>query len=237
MPSSPPAGSAGLAGFVRSLRATWRSVLLRLAGGFVVLALLWWAIAPVYASLFAAVASPLIPVLEATSGTRYLVEGATVVAARRIPLPQQREIVTIRRKLWDASADYNLALLAALLLATPGWTWRQRVRAMVWGIGLLALTQFAFFLVTVTYTQLWPITTKYGPLRPPGFSHAKLVLFDWLYAFFEFMGRGFFALLLYWGSLALTWGISSQPALAQAVGRNDPCPCGSGLKAKRCCGA
>ncbi len=193
--------------------------------------------APVYASLLAAVASPLAPVLEATSGTRYLVEGATVVAARRIPLPQQQEIVTIRRKLWDASADYNLALLAALLLATPGWTWRQRGRVMAWGLGLLALTQFVSLLVNVGYTQLFPITTKYGPLRPPGFSHAKLVLFDWLYAFFEFMGRGFFALLLYWGSLALTWGLSSEPALAQAVGRNAPCPCGSGLKAKRCCGA
>jgi hypothetical protein len=143
--------------------------------------------------------------------------------------------VTFSRKLWDGAADYNVALLVALLLATPGWSWRQRGRAVAFGIGLLVLTQLASFLVNVMYTQLWPITTKYGPLRPPGFSSAKLVLFDWLYAFFEFMGRGFFALLLYFGLLALTWGRPDAITPAHPVGRNDPCPCGSGLKVKRCC--
>jgi hypothetical protein len=224
-----------LAGFVRSLRATWRPVLLRFALAFALLALLWLAVAPAYAFLLATLGKPLIPLLEATSGTRYLVEGSTIVAARRIPLPEKQEVMTIQRKLWDGAADYNVALLVALLLATPGWSWRQRGRALAWGIGLLALTQLAFFLVNVTYTQLWPITTKYGPLRPPGFSRAKLVLFDWLYAFFEFMGRGFFALLLYFGLLALTWGRPDAITPAHPVGRNAPCPCGSGRKAKRCC--
>jgi hypothetical protein len=226
-----------LAGFVQSLRATWRSVLLRFVLAFALLALLWLTIAPAYAFLLATLGKPLIPLLEATPGTRYLVEGSTIVAARRIPVPQQREVVTFSRKLWDGAADYNVALLVALLLATPGWSWRQRGRALAFGIGLLVLTQLASFLVNVVYTQLWPITTKYGPLRPPGFSRAKLVLFDWLYAFFEFMGRGFFALLLYFGLLALTWGRPDALTPAHSVGRNDPCPCGSGLKAKRCCGS
>ncbi len=31
------------------------------------------------------------------------------------------------------------------------------------------------------------------------YSRFKMILFDWLYAFLEFMGRGFFALLLYFG--------------------------------------
>jgi len=226
-----------LAGFVQSLRATWRPALLRFVAGFGLLALLWLAVAPAYASFLALLARPLIPLVEATRETRYQIEGAAILALRRIPLSQQGEVVTIRRKLWDAAGDYNVALLAALLLATPGWTWRQRGRALAWGVGLLVLSQFAFFLVNVTYTQLWPIETKYGPLRPPGFSRAKLVLFDWLYAFFEFMGRGFFALLLYFGLLALTWGRPDALTPAHSVGRNDPCPCGSGLKAKRCCGS
>ena len=29
----------------------------------------------------------------------------------------------------------------------------------------------------------------------------------------------------------------SQMAVSQKVGRNDPCPCGSGKKYKKCCGA
>lgn len=70
----------------------------------------------------------------------------------------------------------------------------------------------------------------------PGRSR-KLILFDWLYAFFEFMGRGFFALLIYLGLLTFTWGRPDAITPAHPVGRNDPCPCGSGLKAKRCCAA
>jgi len=29
----------------------------------------------------------------------------------------------------------------------------------------------------------------------------------------------------------------TKPATSKKVGRNDPCPCGSGKKFKRCCGA
>jgi SWIM/SEC-C metal-binding protein len=28
-----------------------------------------------------------------------------------------------------------------------------------------------------------------------------------------------------------------QPLISMKVGRNDPCPCGSGKKYKKCCGA
>jgi SWIM/SEC-C metal-binding protein len=28
-----------------------------------------------------------------------------------------------------------------------------------------------------------------------------------------------------------------QPLIAEKIGRNDPCPCGSGKKFKKCCGA
>jgi hypothetical protein len=158
----PSSGSGGLPGFVQSFRGRWRGALLRFAGAFALLALLWLALAPVYAHLLASVARPLIPILEATPGTRYRVEGLTIVAARRIPLPEKQEVVTIQRTLWDGAADYNVAPLAALLLATPGWSWRQRGRAVGWGLGLLVLSQLAFLAVNAEYTQLWPIPTKYG---------------------------------------------------------------------------
>jgi hypothetical protein len=32
------------------------------------------------------------------------------------------------------------------------------------------------------------------------------------------------------------WKISKQAVSEKTVGRNDPCPCGSGLKYKKCCG-
>ena len=30
--------------------------------------------------------------------------------------------------------------------------------------------------------------------------------------------------------------VKKQPVRVEKVGRNDPCPCGSGLKYKKCCG-
>jgi uncharacterized protein YecA (UPF0149 family) len=30
--------------------------------------------------------------------------------------------------------------------------------------------------------------------------------------------------------------IVRKPAVSQKIGRNDPCPCGSGKKYKKCCG-
>jgi uncharacterized protein len=33
------------------------------------------------------------------------------------------------------------------------------------------------------------------------------------------------------------WEAERLPARSQKVGRNDPCPCGSGKKYKKCCGA
>ena len=195
-------------------------------------------VAPVHARFLAVLARPLIPLIGATRDTRYHVEHTAIIAQWRIPLREVREVVTVQRPIWNAAADYSTALLAALILATPGWAWRTRTRALAWGLGLLTLTQLTYLAINVGYTQLWPITTKYGTLRPPGYSRAKFVLFDWLYAFFEFMGRGFFALVIYVGAVAFTWGQRADVrAVSAAVGRNDPCPCGSGLKAKRCCGA
>ena len=33
-----------------------------------------------------------------------------------------------------------------------------------------------------------------------------------------------------------TWGVPGLPATSSKVGRNEPCPCGSGRKFKHCCG-
>ena len=78
-----------------------------------------------------------------------------------------------------------------------------------------------------------------GMLQVPGFSPIKQRVFYALYYFFDLMGRGFFALLIYLGLIALGW---NAPAIRSVrgggpVGRNDPCPCGSGRKYKRCCQA
>ena len=190
-----------------------------------------------YAHLLATLARPLMPMLESSPGTQYLVEGTAVVAERPIRRLAPDAVDAVRQPLRDTAGQYSIALLAALIMATPGWSWRQRGRALAWSLGLLILTDLVAFLVTIEYTKLWPTRIEAGVVLSTDYSRVKMILFDWLYAFFEFMGRGFFALLLYFGLLALMWGRSDIAPSAHPVGRNAPCPCGSGLKAKRCCGA
>lgn len=226
----------GLAGFIDALRASWRGFTLRAGGAFLILALLWVVLAPAYAHLLAAFASPLIPSIESSPGTRYRVEGTRIVAVRPITRQTSEKVTVNRTLLRETSGDYPLALLAALVLATPAWSLKRRGRVLAVTVGMLILTQFFSLLVNIEYTKLWPLKTTAGIVVSLDYSKAKMILFDWLYAFLEFMGRGFFALLLYFGAIALVWGRPEHRVLGASVGRNDPCPCGSGLKAKRCCG-
>jgi len=203
-------------------------VLLRAGGSFLILALLWIALAPLYAQLLAAFARPLLPAIESSPGTRYVVEGTRIVAVRPFMRRTITQTTAGRTPLRDTSGDYPLA--------TPGWSLTRLGWVLAVTVGLLILTQFLSFLINIEYTKLWPQQTAAGLVVSLDYSKAKMILFDWLYAFSEFMGRGFFALLLYFGAIALVWGRPEYRILDATVGRNAPCPCGSGLKAKRCCG-
>jgi len=226
-----------LAAFARSLRGSWRPFLLRFALAYGVLALGWLALAPAYAHLLASLGRPLIPVLESTPRSTYSVERARVVAVRWVPEPGSQRIMVVAQELWRGYASYDLVLLAALILATPGWSLRQRSRLLGLGLGLLTLAEIAFFLVAVEATQVQAVAGRSGSVPYTGFSRPRQILFTWLYYFFQIMGRGLFPLLLYWGMLAVAWRPPGPRAPEPAVSRNAPCPCGSGEKYKRCCGA
>ena len=140
---------------------------------------------------------------------------------------------------WMPAANYGPPLLAALILATPGWSRRRRGRALAIGLTLLTLTQVVFFLVTVVATQQSPVMSPEGMIQPAGYSPIKQPIFYALYYFFDAMGRGFFALLIFLGLVAFGGERIHAKRAATAprrVNRNAPCPCGSGLKYKRCCG-
>jgi hypothetical protein len=234
-----------LAGFVQSLSATWRTFLLRFALAFVALALGWWILAPAYAEVLAMLGRLLIPVIEHAAGTAYRVEGATVWTTRSFFDPATQQPLLFRADLWKGYASYDLILLAALILATPGWSLRQRGRLLGLGLVLITLTEFAFLLATAAQTQLRPVVGPTGSLLlPPGYSRPKEIVFSWVYYFFQTMGRGLFPLLIYWGMIGFTWRpvdesapqIAPRGRAAASQGGNPPCPCGSGKRYKRCCG-
>ena len=224
-----------MAAFARSLREGWRRLLPRLGAALLVASALWILLAPVYATALGIVARALIPVLEASPETRYDVDAnGRLIAHRQVWLPKQNRLAPLEQPLWVPAANYGVPFLAALVLATPGWDWPRRGRALILGLGWLTLTQIAFVLVTVAATQQSPIMTSDGPVGFPGHSAIKQPLLYWLYYFFDTMGRGFFALLVYLALIAVGW-TSPGDNVSFTAGRNDPCPCGSGLKYKRCC--
>jgi len=202
----------------------------------VAVSLLWVVVAPVYARGLALIGRALMPVLEAAPDTQYVVQGGRLLASRTRWLPQQQRRVQYTRSLWKPALHYDVPLLAALILATPVWRWRRRGRALAVGLGLLTLTEITCVLVTIVATQQSPSLSPDGLIEGPGVSitqHLVVVL----YHFFQVMGRGFFALLIYLGLIALSWHVPALPVVphGRPVGRNAPCPCGSGRKYKRCC--
>jgi hypothetical protein len=198
-------------------------------------------VAPVYASGLALIGRALTPLLEPAAGTRYVVDGARVLVQRPMWLPKQKRMAPLNWPVWLPAANFGPPVLTALILAAPGWGWRRRGRALVVGLTLLTLTQIAFFVVTIVATQQSPVMSPEGMIQPEGVSPIKQSIFYALYYFFDAMGRGFFALMIFLGLIAFWW--TPPEALAQTapviagrrVGRNAPCPCGSGLKYKRCC--
>jgi hypothetical protein len=204
----------------------------------VAVSLLWAVGAPVYAQGLALVGRAFIPVLESAPDTRYVVEGGRLLAQRPTWLEKEKRAAPLVWPIWVSSANYGVPLLAALIMATPGWSWRRRGRALAVGLGLITLTQIAFLLVTIVATQQSPVMSAGGMIAVPGFSPTKQSIFYALYYFFDLTGRGFFALCIYLGLIAVTWkapGALPPVPLGGAVRRNDPCPCGSGRKYKRCC--
>ena len=169
--------------------------------------LLWLVVGPVYAWGLAAVARAAAPVTEHAPGMRYEVVGSRVHVVRPFVLAgerQPRELVYI---VWAASGNFGLPVLAALVVATPGWGWGARARALGWGLGLLTLTQIAFLFVTFEFWQQMPVPDpRAGLLYLPGHSALGLRLVTPLYYFFEIMGRGFFALLVYFALLVRIGG-------------------------------
>ncbi len=208
-------------------------------GCFVGVSVLWVVVAPVYARGLGLIGQALMPVLEAAPGTRYVVEGGgRLLAERPTWLPQQKRMSLLNWPIWQPAANYGVPLLAALILATPGWSWRRCGRALAVGLGLITVTQITFVLVTIVATQQSPVMSPEGMMASTAFSPLKQRVFYALYYFFDVMGRGFFALLIYLGLIVFVWGAPERPrTVAGRIRRNDPCPCGSGLKYKRCCQA
>jgi hypothetical protein len=207
----------------RRLRADARGVALRFAGWFACLTLLWVVLSPAYAAVLSGAAQAIAPLID--PGTRYETEGPKIVAVRPIDGSPDGRPRSARQGLWSAAVTWNTAFLAAAFLATPGWTWQRRWRAVAIGVAALGGLHLTHLLVNAAYTR-----TRLPGVEP---GSGALVL-EWLTGFFDIVLAAVVPVALY--LVLAASGVRAHAATA-AVERNAPCPCGSGLKYKRCCGA
>ena len=168
--------------------------------------------------------------LEEDDRARYEAVGGKVVAFRTFEV--DGKAIAGRQGLWSTATTWNTSLFAAAILATPGWSWPRRGRALGIGIGVLAAGHFLNLLVNILYTQAYP---PIGGAADPGWG---AVFLEWLSRLFDMMAAGFLSIVVYVLLVAGRAGPGTFLASADTsvkVGANEPCPCGSGLKFKNCC--
>jgi hypothetical protein len=139
--------------------------------------------------------------------------------------------------------SWNLVYLLTLLAVTPlprlvrNWKWALAAAAALW------LSQVAYFAANV----YWQVAATYAQEAPElqFQSPAATRLLAYLVQAYSLTLSHLLPFLLYLPVLLRTgeractrWRRRAERAGAEAnVRRNDPCPCGSGRKYKRCCGA
>jgi hypothetical protein len=190
------------------LDAIHRRTLARFVASFAVLLLAWAMLAPLYTSLLVAVSSVAAPWVEQAPGARWQAEDTRVVALRPVPNPDGAGTMTLRQGLWNARLTIALPLLAAAILATPGFAPAQRRRALVLGTALLALTQVANLLVNARMTQERTLV-RGGVVLQHGLPLAGQAALHALSYFFDTMGSVFFTIAIY------SWLVSASRRQAQ----------------------
>ena len=132
----------------------------------------------------------------------------------------------------DGFVSHNLFLFAALVLAWPGLAGRVRL----WALGLGGVAIFALD-VLIVMSVVWKADRLYLANAHPEISSGMLAHAAHVVGALHPTG-GFFMLPVFLFGLTLVAapGLAGREVAARA-GRNEPCPCGSGRKFKRCCGA
>jgi len=117
----------------------------------------------------------------------------------------------------------------SLLLAWPGLSIKERLKAFLVALPLLIVAQLIDIPIHLInrMEEPWPVDSPGGQIRQ-----------FWVYLLNN-GGRQFLAFLVVFISIAavrIGFRFRSHSTIMSEVGRNDPCPCGSGKKYKRCCG-
>ncbi|MGE0827510.1 MAG: YecA family protein [Candidatus Binatia bacterium] len=198
----------------------------------------WGGVSFLYTRLLATVAKPILPSLQTSPGDQvfefvvrtkgnsvFLIDprGVTEATLDRAPALQ-----------FDTSQVHrNLPLLLALFFATPGMWRGQYTKQFGLALGVLVLWHAGYVTFVLRHLASQVASAAVG---------AETIRINTGLPFEIFLRLFIPQLLPFFLWIALVHfrpSVAKQESEARprVVGRNDPCPCGSGRKYKRCCGA
>jgi hypothetical protein len=146
--------------------------------------------------------------------------------------PKTSKTITIH---WPPVNLYIHAIIIfSMLAAWPGITFRDRVKLLAIGVPFLILVEVLDVpLLTVSRCKL------HAQSLVSQVSPAAAILHEYWLKFLNSGGREFLSILAGFLAVGVFYLLklrdAAQPGERQEPGRNDPCPCGSGKKYKRCC--
>lgn len=135
----------------------------------------------------------------------------------------------------------NLVIVLALVVSVPGLRARDAARKSAWAFLITAALHMVEVAVDLGYaTTTLPPAAQWVPYS----KTATSIMFE-ISRMYAHMGMYIAPFLIWFGLchsqiLGLPVRTSASAAkkdgLPSSIGRNDPCPCGSGKKYKACCG-
>jgi hypothetical protein len=206
---------------------------------FCLLLPVWGQVSPLYTRVLAKVAQPFLPALETGQPGFFILrpKGTTIFV---VDSRTTREDVADRSsaaKFETNQVHRNVPLLLALFLATPGLLRGRRTKALAIALGVLFLWH-AGYVTFVIHRLSSQMAVAAEAAAQSGAARAVVptrLPFEVLLRLFI---PQLLPLVLWAGLVHFRQPMLIEPASASVVtvGRNDPCPCGSGKKYKRCCG-
>jgi hypothetical protein len=186
----------------------------------------------------AKVAQPFLPALTAGQPGFFILrpKGTTIFV---VDSRTTREDVADRSsaaKFETNQVHRNVPLLLALFLATPGLLRGRQMRALTIALGVLFLWH-AGYVTFVIHRLASQMAAAAEAATQSGAARATVQTRIPFEIFLRLFIPQLMPFVLWAGLVHFRQAASIEPSTpALAVGRNDPCSCGSGKKYKRCCG-
>lgn len=203
-------------------------MVLRVAVVFALCLGLWMAIRGPFLRSVAYASAPILRQVVDIPGERAVkMDGPVVVINSGIASPG-RPGRNLTLRLGDlAQSGWNACLWMGLVALTP---WRRLRRSWLWLAGGCFLVWLAQVL-TLSLESIRRLAGLYAYFDLTLMS-ARSVAWVETFKLYLTISSPFLAVVV----MLPVWLRRPKPATAASVGRNAPCPCGSGRKSKRCCG-